>query len=211
MFVSVTWHLEIGVLSERSIYFIEELKESTSLSDRILLSLNSGIWVIRNNAALCQAKSESRWHNSKISQNWLMPSLRVWVTTRLTKNTWMFAVPCQSLFSFCLQNKSALPQCRHDAALKVFSWGDRLLSGSDVRVCWPHHLSLPLASGLIWRHAFLSAPPSGPLLEGVWSVGREDSHFHLGISFLKHVSLAFKEDMFALISVLKGIMLLRAL
>lgn len=157
------------MLSEHSIYLKEEMKESMSLSDRILLSLNSGIWVIRNNAASCQAKPESRWHNAKNCENWLMPNLMVWVTKRLTKNTRMFAVACRSLFSFYVQNRSALPQCRHDAALKVFTWRDWLVSGSDVSVCWPHPLSLHLASGLMWRrrHAFLSAPSSGPLLEGV--------------------------------------------
>lgn len=155
------------MLSEHWIYLIERMKANMSLCDRILLSLNWGIWVIRNNAASCQAESDSWWHNSKNCQNWLMPNLRECVTMRLTKNTWMIAVACRSLSSFYIQNKSELPQCRHDAAPKVFTWRDWLISGSDVRVCWLHPLSFHLASR--WSDSsdvsFLFAPSSGPFME----------------------------------------------
>lgn len=174
MFVNVTWRLNIGVLSEHLIHLIERMKESVSLSDRILLSLNSGIWVIRNNVASCEAQSESWWHNSKNGQNWLMPNLRVWVTMKLTKNTWLIPVACKNLFSFYIQNKSELPQCRHDAALKVFTWRYWLISGSDVRVHWQHPLSFHLASGWIWQLRCVFSPCciAWAFLECIWSEGR---------------------------------------
>lgn len=112
----------------------------------------------------------------------------------------MLAVACRSLFSFYDQNKSELPQCRHDAAQKVFTWRDWLTSGSDVSalliLC---HFTEPQI-----RQAFLAAPSNEPLPKGVWSVGRKDSHFSFGNISPQHFFLIFKEDMFALISVLEN-------
>lgn len=145
--------------------------------------------------------------NSKNCQNWLMPTLMVWVTMRLTKNIWMIGGVCEKV---CLPPTFRTDQsCRHaDAqrsALKVFSARDWLTCGSDVKALWLFLLVTSLNSGLIWRLRHVSPLCSfkWALLEGVWSVGRKDR-----FSVPKHFFVTFKKEMFALISVLKRVLLL---
>lgn len=153
MLVNATWHLKIGVLSERAIDSVQRGKGSVSLPDRILLSLNSGTWVTRNNAALCEAQSESWSHDSKNCQNWLMPNLRVWVTVRLAKNTRMIPVVGKGLSSLYIQNNQSYHNAdtmpwrslRGDTGL-YFGFGCESTLPGGIRCHWFYFVS-----GWIWQ------------------------------------------------------------
>lgn len=141
--------------------------------------------------------------NSKNCQNWLMPTLMVWVTMTLTKNISDWWCLGESVSSSYIQNRSELPPCRHSTALKVFSGRDWLTWGSDVKALWLFLLVTSLNSGLIWRlrHVFPFCAFKWAHIEGVWSVGRKD-----WFSVPKHFFVTFKKEMFALICVLKTVL-----
>lgn len=96
---------------------------------------------------------------------------------RLTKNTWTVPVACKSLFSCYIQNKSEVPQGRHDAALKIFMWRHWLMSSSDVRVHWlaaSRVISFSLRTDLTAQTSFLSVTSHGLFLN-VCGQKEEDS------------------------------------
>lgn len=167
------------------------------------LSFNRGIWVIRNNIVSFQVKSESWGNTSKSCQNWLVSNLRVWVTLRLTKNTW-FLLPAK----FCFYSTLRINQSYRSVGIMLArrSWCGQKYCYQVQK--WDCPTCSPLAPGpqeeLISQMCLFFSLLT--LLKDVWSPARKDS-FSFGnrvpqTPFLgtqgRHVcfDLCFKENNF---------------